>query len=264
MSVHAFPTPDVPSVRERVSDAEWETRIELAQLYRIMASLGTEELTYNHFAARVKDNPEHFLIKPTALMFSEVTASNLCCYHLDGHLVHETEHTSSPAGYLIHGSILAARPDVGCTMHQHTEATVAVSAVEGGLRFISQESMRFHGKVGYHRYEGLVHEDEECPRLVRDLADNKVLFLENHGTLVTGRTVPECFLLFFFLERACRIQMTAMASGAKLKEPPEEMCAEARLGWAENRTGNHNRLVGDRDFQAMVRRIDAMDQSYRS
>jgi ribulose-5-phosphate 4-epimerase/fuculose-1-phosphate aldolase len=259
-----MPSADVPSMRDRVSAAEWESRVQLAALYRILAHQGYEDITLNHFAARVADRPDRFLIKPTALLFSEVTASNLCCYDSEFNLVYETEHSSSPAGPRIHGSVLNARPDVMATMHLHSIESAAVSATERGLLFISQASMRFYGKVGYHKYEGLVHDDDECPRLVRDLGGNSVCFLENHGTLVAGRSVPECFLLNYFLERACRIQMTAMASGSPLREPPPEDCAQLRLGWVENRGGNENRLVGDQDFAAMVRVVDAIDPSYRN
>ena len=112
-------------------------------------------------------------------------------------------------------------------------------------------------------FEGLVHRDEKCPRLVHDLAGNKVCFLENHGTLITGRSIPECYLLHHFFERACQIQIAAMSTGAKLTEPPAEDCRKLRLGWAENRTGNENELVGDRDWAAMVRAIDRVDTGYR-
>ena len=36
-----------------------------------------------------------------------------------------------------------------------------------------------------------------------------------------------------------------------------------RLGWALNRPGNENELVGDRDWTAMVRAIDRVDTGYR-
>ena len=264
MTVVPMPSPDVPSLRRRVSAAEWEERVRLAQLYRIAAHQGLEDLTYNHFTARVPDAPDRFLIKPTALLFSEVTASNLCCYGLDGKLIYETEHTSSPAGFLIHASVLAARPDVNATMHLHTTAGAAVSTMDCGLMFISQVSMRFHDQVAYHGYEGLVHEEDECPRLVRDLGSKRVMFLQNHGTLVTGRSIPECYLLHYFLERACQIQIAALSSGRKVFEPPPADRAALAQGWAENRAGNRNQLVGDRDFAAMVRKIDAIDQSYRN
>lgn len=263
MNVVAMPSAKVPSMRNRVSEAEWEMRVELAALYRVAAYMGLEDLTANHFAARVPDAPDHFLIKPTALLFSEVTASNLCCYDKNRDLVYETEHQSSPAGPRIHGSVLDARADVNATIHLHTTAGAAVSAMDCGLKFISQASMRFAGQVAYHRYEGLVHKDEEGPRLIADLGDKHVLFLENHGTLITGRSVAECFLLHHYLERACEIQVAAMSSGAVLKEPPMEECLIMAQGWAENRPPPADELVGDRDFQAMVRKVDTMDADFR-
>jgi ribulose-5-phosphate 4-epimerase/fuculose-1-phosphate aldolase len=263
MNVVAMPSPDVPSMRVRVSNAEWEQRVTLAALYRIMAHQGYEDLTYNHATARVPGAPDRFLIKPNALLFSEVTASNLCCYDLDGNLVYPTEHTSSPAGFLIHASVLKARPDVNATIHLHSTPGATISTIEGGFKFLAQVSTRFHDQIAYHGYEGLVHQEDECPRLVRDLGDKRVMFMQNHGTLVTGRSVPECFLLNFFLERACEIQISAMSTGQKAYEPPPEERAILAQGWAENRTGNRNELVGDRDFAAMVRVIDKVDRSYR-
>ena len=142
MNPVAMPSANVPSMRERVTDAEWVARIQLAALYRIAAYMGLEDLTANHFAARVPDAPNRFLIKPTALLFSEVTASNLCCYDENRELVYETEHTSSPAGPRIHGSVLDARPEVMATIHLHTTAGAAVSAMDCGLKFISQSAMK--------------------------------------------------------------------------------------------------------------------------
>ncbi|MEE2996208.1 MAG: class II aldolase/adducin family protein [Pseudomonadota bacterium] len=263
MNVVAMSPENVPSMHGRVSEVEWDARVQLAGLYRIAACLGLEDLTANHFSARVPDAPNHFLIKPTALLFSEVTASNLCCYDENRKLVYETGHTSSPAGPRIHGSVLNARPDVMATMHLHTTAGAAVSAMDCGLKFISQASMRFAGQVAYHLYEGLVHKDDEGLRLVADLGDKHVMFLENHGTLITGRSIPECFLLHHYLERACEIQVAAMSSGAALKEPPMAECLKMAQGWSENRPPPHDELVGDRDFQAMVRKVEAIDPGFR-
>ena len=103
----------------------------------------------------------------------------------------------------------------------------------------------------------------EGPRLIADLGDKHVMFLENHGTLITGRSIAECFLLHHYLERACEIQVAAMSSGAALKEPPMDECLKMAQGWAENRPPPADELVGDRDFQAMVRKVDTIDAGYR-
>ena len=49
----------------------------------------------------------HFLFKPHALMFEEVTASSLITMDLDGNIVHPEGAASNP-GYTIHASILKA------------------------------------------------------------------------------------------------------------------------------------------------------------
>ena len=155
---------DVPSMKGKVSAAEWSAREDLAALYRVAAHNGWQDVTLNHFTARVPDEPNHFLIKPTEMMFEEVTASSLLCISLDDRKVYPSPFDKSPASFNIHGTILKSRPDIACTMHLHTDAGAALSALDGGLMFISQYAMRFWEKVSYHTYEGLVHGDsrEEC------------------------------------------------------------------------------------------------------
>ena len=41
------------SVREQVSKEEWETRVNLAACYRLMADFGMVEMVANHISARV-------------------------------------------------------------------------------------------------------------------------------------------------------------------------------------------------------------------
>lgn len=253
---------EIPSMQGKVPAAEWETRVDLAALYRVAAHDGYQDVTLNHFTARVPGFPDRFLIKPTELMFEEVTASGLLCFTLDNKAVYDSPFSKSPASFNIHGSILKARPDVGCTMHLHSNDAAALSALHGGLKFISQYAMRFWGKLSYHSYEGLVHGDEreECLRMVRSLAQNNVMIMHNHGTLVCGRTVGEAFLFNHYLERACQIQVRAMATGARLIEPDEAVCREIAQGWIENRPNPG--IAGDRDFAAVKRQMERLDPSY--
>lgn len=253
---------EIPSMKSKVTPAEWQARVELAALYRVAAHDGYQDVTLNHFTARVPDAPDRFLIKPTEMMFEEVTASSLLCITLDNKTVYETPFSKSPASFNIHGSILKARPDVGCTMHLHTDDAAALSALDGGLLFLSQYAMRFWGKVSYHSYEGLVHGDEreECLRMVRSLGRNNVMIMHNHGTLVCGRTVAEAFLFNHYLERACQIQIRAMSTGRKLIEPAPDVCAEIAQGWPENRPNPGE--VGERDFAAIKRQMDRLDPTY--
>ena len=66
---------DFRSIRDEVSPEEWQTRVDLAACYRLVALYGMDDLTATHISARVPGAAEHFLINPYGLLFSQVTAS---------------------------------------------------------------------------------------------------------------------------------------------------------------------------------------------
>ena len=153
----------------------------------------------------------------------------------------------NPAGFVIHSAIHKARHDVDCVFHTHTRAGVAVSAQAGGLLMLSQHSMRFHNRVGYHGYEGIALDEDEQERLVKDLGPHKVLILRNHGLLTAGATVRDAFEEMYYLELACQIQIDAMSSGAPLSHPPLEVCEHAAVQFA-----NSNSFLKNRDWHALA------------
>ncbi|MCX7080283.1 MAG: class II aldolase/adducin family protein, partial [Pseudomonas sp.] len=65
-----------PSVNDQVSAAEWQTRVDLAACYRLVAMQGWDDLIFTHISANVPGT-EDFLINPFGLMFHEITASSL-------------------------------------------------------------------------------------------------------------------------------------------------------------------------------------------
>lgn len=48
----------VPSVRARVSEDEWQARVELAAAYRLVAHYGWTHLINNHISLRVPNTEE--------------------------------------------------------------------------------------------------------------------------------------------------------------------------------------------------------------
>ena len=107
--------------------AEWETRVQLAACYRLMPKFGMTDLIFTHVSARLPGKDGNFLLNPYGLMFDEITASSLVEVDPDGNVVGESEWGINWAGYIIHGAVLAGRPDVTCALHTHTRAGVAVS-----------------------------------------------------------------------------------------------------------------------------------------
>ena len=89
-----------------------------------------------------------------------------------------------------HSAVHAAREDAACVLHVHSPNGVAVSAQDQGLLPLSQQAMVVLGSVAYHDYEGIALNDDEKPRLVRDLGLHRFLILRNHGLLTVGRSAP--------------------------------------------------------------------------
>ena len=171
-------------------------------------------------------------MNPFGLRWDEVTASNLVKIDLDGNILDDTPHKINKAGYTIHSAIHAARPDATCVIHTHTEAGMAVSALDDGLIYTNQDAMMFYGKTAYHDFEGIALDLSERERLVADLGEKKVMILRNHGLLTTGKTIGEAWTQMYFLEKVCRAQLTllsaAAASGQKIRFPRKRFASIQR------------------------------------
>src|SRR5713226_2702674 len=217
------PSPKTSSIRDQVTEAEWQARVDLAAAYRLVALYGWDDLIFTHISARVPDAEHHFLLNPYGMMFEEVTASSLVKIDLAGNKVMDSPYFINPAGFTIHSAVHAAREDAICVMHLHTDYGIAVSAQKDGLLPISQQAMFPSASLAYHDYEGLALNEDEKPRLVSDLGDKKNMILRNHGLLTIGRTTAEAFLAMFLLERACKIQILAQSGGGELINVPDSI-----------------------------------------
>ena len=240
------------SVREQVSAEEWQLRCDLAACYRLIALHGWDDLVFTHVSVRIPGPEHHFLINPYGMMFEEITASSLVKVDMDCRPVIATPHPVNPAGFVIHSCIHAAREDVVCVLHTHTTAGVAVSAQKDGLLPISQPATIALTSLAYHDYEGLAVNDDEKPRLQRDLGMNSAMILRNHGLLTVGPSVPSAFAAMYTLERACQAQIAAQSGGAELVRVPQEVLAGVARNVQIVRRGMGDSLV----WPALLRRLE--------
>lgn len=248
----------------RFDPAEWEARVALAACYRMVAQLGMDDLIYNHISARVPGRENEFLINPYGLLFDEITASSLVKIDIEGTILDDTPHSVNLAAFVIHAAIHKTSHDAACVLHTHSDASVAVSGQEKGLLPLSQFAMRFYDRQAFHDYEGVAIDLDEQGRLVRDLGPHKVMLMRNHGILTVGRTPGEAFMLLYYFERAARIQLdmqAAAAAGAALVIPPHEVCERAARQFWELQ--GDILIPGEREWPALMRRLDRTDPSYR-
>jgi ribulose-5-phosphate 4-epimerase/fuculose-1-phosphate aldolase len=250
----------LPSVKDKVSAAEWTMRVDLAAAYRLVAEYGWDDLIFTHISARVSDSDHCFLINPYGMLFEEVTASSLVKIDLDGKKMMESPFDINPAGFTIHSAIHAAREDATCVMHLHTPAGVAVAAQKGGLLPISQQSLFVLASLGYHAYEGVALNEAEKPRLVADLGRNTFLILPNHGLLTVAGSIADAFLAMYTMERACEIQVMAQSGGGELIPIPKPILDGARAQSKQVTRGMGGALA----WPALLRKLDRLDPGYRT
>ena len=246
-------------VRERVSREEWQARVDLAAAYQLAAIFKWTDLIYTHFSARVPGG-EDFLINPYGLMFDEVTASNLVRIDEHGKVIDDPlELGYNEAGFVIHGCVHAARPEINCVIHTHTRAGVAVSAMKCGLLPISQHAMRVQQQATYHDYEGIALDMDERARMAKDLGKkSKAMILRNHGLLALGETVREAFEVMYFLDCACQIQIDAMSGG----QDNVLLMSQSAADTASQQFNRTDRPSNHKDWPALLRLLDRRGINY--
>ena len=246
---------DFPSLKDQVDAAEWRTRVDLAACYRLMDRYGMTDMIYNHITAQIPGKKERLLINLYGLLYKEITASSLVKIDVEGNIIWkpDTDYGINKSGYVIHGAIHKARPDVQAVIHTHTRAGMAVSAMKCGLLPLTQTAMRFVGHIGYHDYEGPAIDLAERERLGRDLGPHDAMILRNHGLLTCGATIQQAFNTMYQLELSCRAQVDAMAARTELVIPSAEVLERT----AHLYQPGTRRPYGVLEWHAMLRLLEA-------
>ncbi|MFA0811647.1 class II aldolase/adducin family protein [Microbulbifer epialgicus] len=248
----------IPSLKGVVSDEEWQLRVDLAAAYRLIAHYGWDDTIFTHLSVRIPGPESHFLINPFGMFFEEITASSLVKINLNGEKVDDCEAMVNPAGFTIHSAIHFAREDAHCVMHTHTTAGVAVSAHAEGLLPISQQSLFPLSSIAYHDYEGIAVREDEKERLVSDLGSANYLILRNHGLLTCAPTIADTFLAMFVLQRACEIQVAALAGNQPLTPVPQKI-VDKIVSEGDIVTGSQGGLLA---WPGLLRKLDRVDSTY--
>jgi ribulose-5-phosphate 4-epimerase/fuculose-1-phosphate aldolase len=245
---------DWPSIRDQVGPEEWQARLDLAACYRLVDTYGMTDLIYNHITLRIPGT-EHLLINLYGLLYKEITATSLAKIDVEGNILWkpDTEYGINRSGFVIHGAIHKARPDVAAVLHTHTRAGMAVSTMKCGLLPLTQTTMRFVGHLGTHDYEGPAIDLAERERIVADLGAHDALIMRNHGLLTCGATIQQAFNTMYQLELACRAQVDAMAARTELTMPSAEVLERT----ADLYQPGTRRPYGVLEWHAMLRLLEA-------
>lgn len=210
------------------SPAGRKCRVKLAAAYRMLARAGMDDGVAGHISLRVPGAPDYFWVNPFGRLFSEVTADNVILINHQGEII-DGGAMINYAAFLIHAAIHRARPDVIAAVHTHPPAGTAYAALGVGLEPLDQTGCSFFEDHGvYTEYTGIVIDEDQGAAIVEALGDKRALILTNHGLLTTGESVEQALIDMIDMERTCRVNLTAMATGRPLKPVPPESARQSR------------------------------------
>ena len=250
-----------PLISPRIADAVAEARVHLAAAHRLAVLHELEEGIDNHFTMTVPGREGQYFILPFGLHWSEARASDLIVFDAAGRVL-EGEGTLELSAQCIHAPIhriTGAR----VVLHTHqTWATALNMLADNRLLPASQTAAFFHGQIAYDDdYTGLAATLAEGERLAALMGKKPIVFMRNHGVLVTGDTVAQAYRRLYRIERVCRNQILALSSGRPLQVLSDEVAARVQTPNPDDRhpRGERERLF----FEAMMRVLDREMPGYR-
>jgi ribulose-5-phosphate 4-epimerase/fuculose-1-phosphate aldolase len=239
-------------------DAVAAARVDLAAALRLAVRFGLNEGIDNHFSLAVPGEANRFLLNPWGLHWSEVRASDLLVVDEGGALVNGPGNPE-PTAFYIHSRIHRADKRAACVLHTHMPYATALTSLSGGrMEMVTQNALRFWNEIGYDDgYNGLALDDAEGDRICAALAGRRIVFLANHGVVVTGETVGEAFDDLYFIERACEVQVLAMHTGRPLRQVARDVVEATHRQIEKDRKG-----AAALHFAALKRILDREGSDY--
>lgn len=215
--------------------AEQQGRVDLAAAFRLTARFGWHEAVANHFSLALDPQGRRILVNPRWKHFARVRASDLLLLDVDDPSVMQRPDAPDPTAWCIHGALHRLRLEVRCVLHTHMPyATTLTSLEDSRVLPIDQNSARFFGRIAHDDgYGGFATSEEEGERMARALGDRPILFLKNHGVIVTGRSVAHAFDELYYLEKACQHLVLAYSTGRPLKLISGNLAASVAREWEE-------------------------------
>jgi ribulose-5-phosphate 4-epimerase/fuculose-1-phosphate aldolase len=203
------------SSNEKLKKMEKQLRFDLAVAHQLTASMNMDMLVWNHISARFKNG---CLITPGRMLWNQIKPDDL------------VYSSSNVTADIIHQSIYEASSYIQAIIHLHTPAATAVSCLQDGFVPLTQDSAYFYGKVANYEWDGVSDDSSEGPKITEAIRANpgcNTLLMQNHGYVCFGRSVREAWVLAYYFERCCEVQLRVMQTGAKITMPPAAVMKKA-------------------------------------
>ncbi len=183
---------------------EARLREDLVKACRILYASGAAgDGLAGHISARLDER--RMLIKPRPASWWTLAPADLAVMDFGG-LPDPTLVREWP----IHAQIYQARPDVNCVLHTHPEASTLMAALGIEIEPLNQDCAGFTGNVPVYENRAIsISTPELGCEVARTLGSRRVVLLKNHGSVVTGRSIPDVCVTAQRLEKAAELMLRA-------------------------------------------------------
>jgi ribulose-5-phosphate 4-epimerase/fuculose-1-phosphate aldolase len=177
-----------------------------------LMAAGQSDMVWGHASVRDPEGRGAWM-KSAGWGFEEVDAAKIVLVSPDGEVLDGAgrRHIEYP----IHTEIMDRRSDVGAVVHTHSDAANAFSALDVPLRPLSHAGCLF-SYPDIPRFTltgGLIRTRKLGQSLADALGPAPACLMPQHGLVAAGKDLPAAVMTAVLLDRACRIQLTAMAAG---------------------------------------------------
>ena len=210
-----------------VNDPVTQARLDLTTALRMAARHGLNEGVCNHFSMAVPGRDELFLVNPHGLHWSEITPADLVIADGEGNVI-EGRYPVEATAFFIHARIHQGNKRAAVVLHTHMPYATALTSIKHGrIEMCTQNAFRYWNRIAYdEQYAGVALSNDEGDRMCRALGDKDILFLRNHGVIVTGPTVAKAYDDLYYLERTAMVQVLAMQTGQPLQNIDEALAED--------------------------------------
>ena len=92
-----------------------------------------------------------------------------------------------------------------------------------------------------------------------NLGKNNTMILKNHGLLTAGKTIGETFMLMYYLDRSCKVQIDLLNTNKDIIKPADNL-----LEFAAGQYNDPKYQIGKHEWPALKRMLDKNNSIYKN
>jgi L-ribulose-5-phosphate 4-epimerase len=166
---------------------------------------------------------DRVVIKPSGVLFEDLTPENMVVVDLDGNLIEGTFGPSTDTAS--HVYIYRHRPDVMGVTHTHSNYATAFAAVGKSIPvYLTAIADEFGGPIpcgAYARIGGKQIGEE----ILRSIGNSQAVLMKQHGVFTIGKSVQSALKAAVMVEDIARTVWLALQIGTPEELPAEEVAA---------------------------------------